>query len=125
MSPHTVLVVEDDVDLRRLYGNALTFAGFDVREAGDGLDALHRLDSDRPYAIVLDLMLPRIDGFAVVHQLAAQALTRHIPVVVVTGAAWNLDYLDVACVLRKPVSPDELIDAVRRCRGGGARPADS
>ena len=116
----TILVVEDDEDLRRLFRTALALAGYDVVEAGDGLEALQRIDQVLPDLVVLDLLLPGMSGMVVQQELAAQALTRQIPVVVITGTAIEPESLDVACLLRKPVSPDDLIEAVRKCLAAAA-----
>ena len=110
-----ILVAEDDAGLRRLYRTALTLAGFDVDEAADGLDALRHIDHRRPDLVVLDIGLPAVNGVAVRQEIAAHAYTREIPVVVVTGTGMDLDYLNVACILRKPVEPDELVKTVRTC----------
>ena len=111
-----VLVVEDDTDLRRLYRTILQFGGYEVLEAADGLAALQTIDDHPPDVIVLDLMLPRIDGIVVHQDVKARARTRHIPIVVVTGIEESTDYLDPACVvLRKPVTPEQLVNAVRTC----------
>jgi CheY-like chemotaxis protein len=99
---------------------ALVLAGFDVQEAGDGLDALRALDSAAPDAVILDLGLPLISGQVVRDEIAAQAHLRHIPVIIVTGYPGDLDHLEVACVLRKPVMPDDLIDTIRRCIAAGS-----
>lgn len=112
----TILIVEDDEDLRRLLRTALALAGYDVVEAGDGLEALQRIEEAPPRLVVLDLMLPGFSGVMVREELAAHALTRHIPVVVITGTEAPED-LDVDCVLRKPVAVEELLAAVRRCLG--------
>lgn len=117
----TILVVEDDEDLRRLFRTALVLAGYDVVEAGDGLEALLRIDQAPPDLVVLDIVLPRLSGIAVQQEIAAQAVTREIPVVVITGSAMEADNLDVACFLRKPVSPEQVVDVVRRCLASGAR----
>jgi CheY-like chemotaxis protein len=119
-SGQTVLVVEDDPDLRRFYRAALTFAGFDTHIVGDGLDALRRIDNDPPALVVLDLSLPVISGLVVLQQIAASAWTRHIPVVVVTGTPEKAEGFDVACVLTKPVTPDHLIRTVKSCLAAGA-----
>jgi CheY-like chemotaxis protein len=111
----TVLVVEDDDSLRHMYGTALGFAGFEVHEARDGFNALQRIDSDPPDAIVLDLGLPVVDGLVVQQDIAARASTRHIPIIVVTGSGQDLEWLDVQCVLRKPVSLDALVETVKKC----------
>lgn len=116
----TILIVEDDEDLRRLFRTALALAGYDVVEAGDGLEALQRIDQVLPDLVVLDLLLPGMSGMVVQQELAAQALTRQIPVVVITGTAIEPASLDVACLLRKPVSPDDLIEAVRKCLAAAA-----
>jgi CheY-like chemotaxis protein len=119
MARRTILIAEDDADLRQLYRTALTLAGFDVRDAGSGLQALAQIDQSAPDLVVLDLSLPRISGRQVLQELAGQAHTRQIPVVVVTGSSEPLDFLDVACILRKPISTDELITAIRRCIASG------
>lgn len=110
-----ILVVEDDADLRRLFRMALSVAGYDVDEAGDGLDALKIIENRPPDLVVLDLVLRALDGVSVRQELAAQSLTRHIPIVVVTGSTVDAGALDVACVLRKPIMPDELLRAVATC----------
>jgi CheY-like chemotaxis protein len=115
----TILIVEDDEDLRRLLRTALSLAGYDVIEAGDGLEALQRIEDAPPRLVVLDLMLPGFSGVTVRQELAAQSLTRHIPVVVITGSEVP-DDLDVACVLRKPITVEELIGTVRQCMASQA-----
>lgn len=119
----TILIVEDDEDLRRLFRTALSLAGFDVIEAGDGMEALRWIDHSPPDLVILDLMLPRLSGLAVQQELAAQAVTREIPIVVITGSTITEGELQVACFLRKPVSPDQLIDAVRNCLASGSNSA--
>src|SRR5687767_15170173 len=119
----TVLVVEDDAELRTFYRTALAFAGYEVQEAGTGLDALSIVDRGLPDILVLDLMLPSVNGYAVLEELAAQATTRDIPVVVVTGSTGPLEGLNVPCVLRKPVTPEQLITAIERCLASGTPPA--
>ena len=119
VATRTLLIVEDDDDLRRLYLTALRAAGYDVLEAATGLDALRRIDAQPPDLIVLDLMLPKVSGFGVLYDLSAQAHTRSIPVIVVTGTSEPVESPRVACVLRKPVDPDDLIAAIERCLASG------
>jgi DNA-binding response OmpR family regulator len=118
--PRVVLVVEDDVDLRRMFRAALSLEGFIVEEAGDGLQALHLIEQSRPDIVVLDLGLPTVGGLAVQQEIAASALTKDIPVVIVTGSTADLSQVPVFCVLRKPVTPEELVATVRRCIQSGA-----
>jgi two-component system, OmpR family, response regulator MprA len=111
----TILVVEDDAALRGLFTAALAAAGFEPREASNGYEAIHSVDRDRPDLIVLDLLLPGFGGLGVQREIADRAATKHIPIVIVTGSTRELDHLSVACVLRKPIDPDELVDTVRKC----------
>ncbi|MEX1128720.1 MAG: response regulator [Vicinamibacterales bacterium] len=115
--------MEDDEDLRHLFRTALALAGYDVVEARDGLEALRWIDQSPPDLVILDLLLPRISGLVVQQEIAAQVVTRQIPIVVVTGSTLSADGLDVACFLRKPISPDQLIEAVRSCLSSGAKGA--
>jgi two-component system phosphate regulon response regulator PhoB len=111
----TVLVVEDDHDLRASFRTCLALAGFLVREAPDGIHALRQIDQQPPDLVVLDLMLPNLSGLDVQQEIASNAYTRAIPIVVVTGTSLDLDHLMVSCILRKPILPDELVTAVQRC----------
>ena len=119
----TVLIVEDDSDLRRMLRTAIGFAGYRVTEASNGRSALQSLDCDRPDLIVLDLDLPIINGHAVRAELASQAELREIPVVVITGGPTMSMTPPVACLLRKPLSPEEVVLTVRRCMKPGPAPA--
>jgi CheY-like chemotaxis protein len=119
MRAKRILIVDDDADLRRLFRMTLTVAGYDVQEASDGIEALQLVDNNPPDLVVLDLMLRALDGISVQQELAARAYTRHIPVVIVTGSSLDPTGLNVACVLRKPVMPDELIKTVATCLASG------
>jgi CheY-like chemotaxis protein len=115
----TILVVEDNDDLRRVFGDALKSAGFAVCEASDGPQALHCIEDAAPDVVVLDIGLPTLDGISVREELAAHPHTRHVPVIVVTGEDVDLARLRQTRVLRKPVMPSELIAAVRVALAGG------
>jgi CheY-like chemotaxis protein len=120
MRAKRILIVEDDADLRRLFRTALSLAGYSVEEAGDGLEALQLVENQPPDLVVLDLILRSLDGMSVQQELAARTLTSRIPVVIVTGSDLDLSALSVACVLRKPVTPDDLVHTVQRCLRAGA-----
>ncbi len=112
-----VLVVEDDDDLRHLFRTTLALAGFDVAEARTGLEALERIDHNPPDSWCSTSASRRS---VVREQIAVHAHTRHVPVVVVTGSVANLDALDVNCVLRKPVSPAQIVSTVKSCLASGS-----
>src|SRR5579872_5764405 len=101
-----VLIVEDDRDLRGMFRTALSVAGYDTAEASDGYDALRAIDRRLPAAVVLDLGLPHLSGHDVLADLMAQAHTRDIPVIIVTGKQSAEQPKGAACLLRKPVAPD-------------------
>lgn len=110
-----ILIVEDDAALRLMWRTALRLEGFGVVEAGDGMEALKLIEASPPDLVVLDIGLPHVDGVAVRKDLAAQVFSRDIPIVVITGSTDDLSYLDVNCILKKPVTVDHVILAIRRC----------
>jgi DNA-binding response OmpR family regulator len=115
----SVLVVEDDPDLRYLFRVSLAVAGFRVREASDGYMALAAIEDRMPDVVVLDLGLPRVSGFIVLEEIAARRDLVDLAVVVVTGL--DVDERNNATYLRKPVEATQLVNTVRgalRRRGG-------
>ena len=115
-SKTTILVVEDDPELRALYRIALVAAGYSVIAVEDGLDALLHIEMNMPRAVVLDMELPRVGGRDVHRELVSRPETRDIPVVVVSGTdISDLKFDDFACVLRKPIDVQSLVDAIDHC----------
>ncbi len=108
-----MLVIEDETELRTMYRTALVLDGFEVVEAANGLDALRRLESNMIDLIVLDMGLPTLSGRSFLLELTVKADTRKIPVVIVTGSTKTFNSLNIARVLRKPVSGDQLVETVR------------
>lgn len=111
-----VLVVEDDPQVRDLIRDALEEEGFRVETAGDGAEALDWSDTNRPAAVVLDLLLPDMDGDTV----AAWLRTAHgnsLPIVLISGNHPALDRASRSEGLpevRKPFDIEELIGVVRK-----------
>jgi CheY-like chemotaxis protein len=116
-APRRVLVVEDDAGIRQVLREALAMEGYDVREAPDGAAALAALAAWRPDVIVLDLMMPVMDGWRLRAELLARPELRELPVIVVS-ASRHLDArtaeLRAAAVLPKPFDVDRLIAEVER-----------
>src|SRR5262245_13218606 len=98
-----------------MYRTALGFAGYDVIEVHDGPAALHVLEQRTADLVILDLILPTLNGIAVQQEIAARASTRNIPVVIITGSDMRLDDVRVPCILRKPISPELLVTTVHSC----------
>jgi DNA-binding response OmpR family regulator len=117
--PIRVLVVEDDDVIRQLITVNLELEGFDVLTATDGQQALDSVVDFRPDVITLDVMMPRLDGWATATQLRANPDTAHIKVVLLSARAQDADIhhgerLGVDAYLTKPFDPDELIATIRR-----------
>jgi CheY-like chemotaxis protein len=79
------LVVDDDLDMRSLLTQTLEKSGWSVRTAGDGIEGLEALAAGRPDVIVLDIMMPRMDGFEFLDEMRERPEWREIPVLVVTA----------------------------------------
>ncbi|HEX7153102.1 MAG TPA: response regulator [Thermoanaerobaculia bacterium] len=114
-----MLVVEDDSAVQRLIATILRREKLEVFTANDGLDAVQCLQTTRFDLVVLDLMMPRMDGFALLEHLREGTSVRHDgPVIVMTAAAdtlvSRLDGTQVQAVLRKPFEVDQLALLVRR-----------
>jgi CheY-like chemotaxis protein len=111
------LVVEDDEDTRDVLTMLLTVLGFEVREAKNGKEALDTLGKWRPDLIVLDLMMPVMNGWAFRAEQRRDPELRDIPVVVLSARAAPFrpeDGLDVAELLPKPFELDSFLAAVAR-----------
>ena len=85
MTKKKILVVEDEESLLKLQSILLTIRGYKVEGAMDGQAALEAVETMNPDLILLDIMLPKIDGFEVCRQVKTNAATRHIPIIMLTA----------------------------------------
>jgi DNA-binding response OmpR family regulator len=113
-----VLVVEDDPDLGDTIASFLKEEGLDAKLARDGDQAMRLVDQLNPSAMILDLMMPRRDGFSVLRELRADGRIANLPVIVVTaifGLSERLyaTELGAADYVTKPFELDELLERVR------------
>ena len=114
----TILVVDDEARLVSLVETYLTQGGFRVVTASNGREALSVAERQEPDLIILDLMMPEMDGWEVYQQMKADETTKDIPVIVVTAKAQSIDKvlgLHIAKVddyIAKPFSPQELLASV-------------
>jgi DNA-binding response OmpR family regulator len=118
-SEHGVLVVEDDPAIRRLVTMVLQRQGYRTETASDGIEAVHKLGLSQYDVIVLDLMMPNLDGFALLGKLADSHPERLRSVIVTSAASPNLIRQRTKdhpfMVLPKPFDIHELMAAVRSC----------
>src|SRR5262245_59212697 len=107
-----VLIVDDDPDIRDTLGELFRRNGFDVETACDGADAIERLDTARPAAILVDLMMPGIIGEELIDYLQSEPELARIPVAIVSAVPQRAPA--GYSVFRKPVPGRVLIDFVRQ-----------
>jgi len=115
----TILVVDDERHIVRLVEVNLARAGYEVVSAYDGVEALEKIEESIPDMIVLDVMMPRMDGFEVLKKLQAAPEYKDIPVIMLTAKAQDADIFKgwqsgVSSYLTKPFNPKELLVFVQR-----------
>jgi CheY-like chemotaxis protein len=116
-SPVRVLVVDDSDEVRDLIRVNLELEGYDVRTCDDGAQALAELGAWLPDVVTLDVVMPRMDGFATLAAIRADPRTAGLPVVMVTGRAQAADReqgtaLGADAFLSKPFEPADLVATV-------------
>jgi two-component system alkaline phosphatase synthesis response regulator PhoP len=114
-----ILAADDERHILRLIQINLERAGYQVALAHDGREALASVSQTRPDMVVLDVMMPYMDGFEVLKVLKREPETRDIPVIMLTAKASDNDVFmgwtsGVDCYLTKPFNPQELVNFVRR-----------
>jgi CheY-like chemotaxis protein len=112
----TVLVVEDDEDLRAMVGFALETAGYGVRLAADGIEALEQLEAGLPDEILLDMRMPRMNGWELAKRIR-ETYGREVPLVVMTAAEHaekRAKEIDADDFVAKPFDLDSLLRVVER-----------
>lgn len=118
-----IVCIEDEAEMIELIRLILGRRGFDVHGAAGGKEGLQMVRELLPDLVLLDLMMPEMDGWEVYQQMKADVSTRDIPVIVVTARAQNIDKvlgLHIAKVddyIAKPFGPQELIDSVEKILG--------
>ena len=118
----TILAVDDDIDILELVEASLTADGFDVITASDGRSALESAKDHAPDLILLDLMMPEMDGFEVIERLKSDAATRTIPVIMLTAKAQTHEKIHglrsgADDYITKPFQLDELTARIEAVLG--------
>jgi two-component system, OmpR family, alkaline phosphatase synthesis response regulator PhoP len=114
-----VLVIDDEADVRLLYRVNLRYAGYEVLEAEDGKQGIEIALERKPEVVVLDLMMPIVDGFEVLRVLRAEPTFGEVPVLVLTADSRVDDHricfeLGADEVITKPFMPEALTEAMAR-----------
>lgn len=119
MQAPLILIADDDELLRELLEYKLTARGYAVASVGDGLAAYQACKQDRPALIVLDAMMPELDGFALLRRLQAEGALADTQVIMLTARGLEDDIVGAfrsgaADYLRKPFKPEELMSRIAR-----------
>lgn len=122
MTTPLVLLVEDNDDNRIIYSTILTHAGYRVEEVMDGEAAIEQARALRPAIILMDVSIPKIDGWQATQQLKADAATANIPIIALTAHALQSDRQKAADIgfdeyISKPAPPGDVLSAVQRLLG--------
>lgn len=122
-----VLLVDDEPDVVQVVGTHLRTAGYQVSVAYDGQQALDEVRRDRPDVVILDIMLPKVDGYKVCRLLKFDERYKEIPVLVLTARSnvedlkLATDYGASAC-LNKPFEPSILLGMLEKLMAGSVQP---
>ena len=119
----TILLVEDNSDNRVIYRRALDHFGYTVLEALDGEEAIRLARESLPDLILMDISIPRVNGWEVTKILLADDATKHIPIVALTAHALPQDRargveVGFARYLTKPIEPRRVIEEIERVMAG-------
>lgn len=115
-----IVYIEDEEDMISLVRLILGQKGFEIKGVIGGHEGLSVVQEEKPDLVLLDLMMPDMDGWEVYQQMKAEDATKNIPVIIITAKAQNIDKvlgLHIAKVddyIPKPFSPQELVDSVER-----------
>jgi two-component system alkaline phosphatase synthesis response regulator PhoP len=132
MSKGKILVVDDEIYIVHILDFSLGMEGYEVVTALDGEQALERVASEKPDLIVLDIMMPKLDGYEVCRAVKSNPATRTIPVILLSAKGRNVDQkmgFDVGAddYITKPFSPRKLVERINQLLGQAIseRPASS
>ncbi|MCP6760205.1 MAG: response regulator [Fischerella sp. CENA71] len=121
MLPRRILIIEDEDDIREVAQLTLeAVGGWQVSTAASASEGLAKAEIEQPEAILLDIMMPNMDGLATFRQLRANPATWHIPVILLTAKPTNLDQfaqIGVAAMIAKPFNPMSLAHQIATALG--------
>ena len=126
--PGYLLIVEDDPDILKLLDTTLRFTGYRVITARNGREGLESVRRERPSIVIADIMMPKLDGFGLVHRLRLDPETRDIPVIFITATYVTPEDKEFALnigatrFLQKPVDLDEFLATISDLLEQGAAP---
>ena len=118
-----ILLVDDDLTLREMYEERLKAEGFDIIQASNGEEAIKKAKENKPNIILLDIMMPKINGFDVLKELKADPDLKEIPVIVLTALIQDVDRVQgkklgaVDYIVKSETMPGEVIAKIQNAIG--------
>jgi|SRR6185369_14274180 len=122
-----LLIVEDDPLMSRMYQKIFTFEGYEVEMAGDGQEGLDKARAIKPTLMLLDVMMPKLNGLQVLEKLKADPETKSIPVIMLTNLAGEQDAEAalakgaIKYIIKSEYEPKEVADMVKEVLAGYTR----
>jgi twitching motility two-component system response regulator PilH len=122
-----ILVVEDDPLMSRMYQKIFTFEGYEVDSAGDGEEGLEKARSGKPTIILMDIMMPKMNGLQALDKLKADPETKAIPVVMLTNLAGQQDAEAalskgaIKYIIKSEYEPKQVVSMVKEILAGYTR----
>lgn len=126
----SILLVDDDLTLREMYSERLKAEGFTVETAKDGEEALQKAADIRPNIVLLDIMMPKINGLDVLKRLKSQAETKDVPVIVLTALIQDREKMESITrgaddyIVKSEMMPGEVIQKVKDLIAKASVPGD-
>ena len=122
-----ILITEDDPLMSRMYQKIFTFEGYEVIMAADGQDGLDKIRAEMPTLVLLDVMMPKLNGLEVLEKLKADPVTKAIPVIMLTNLSSQQDADNammkgaVKYIVKSEHDPKEVADMVKEVLAGYTR----
>lgn len=120
MEAKTILLVDDDFTLREMYGERLKAEGFQIVQASNGEEALQMAKKNKPNVILLDIMMPKINGFDVLKQLKTDDELKDIPVLILTALIQEVDKIQGqklgadGYIIKSETMPGEVVEKIKK-----------
>lgn len=118
-----ILLVDDDLTLREMYEERLKAEGFEIIQAVNGEEAMQKARESKPNVILLDIMMPKVNGFDVLKELKASADLKDIPVIILTALIQDVDRLQgkklgaADYIVKSETMPGEVIAKIKNALG--------
>lgn len=113
-----IMIVEDDIETIRLYEVILKNAGYQICVAKNGQEALELVEKEKPDLILMDMMMPDMDGVKAIEELQKNKLTQDIPIIMISGATKEMDFMKTVLMgpvgyIEKPFNSQKLLYQIK------------